>query len=51
MESFFPVRRDASSIFCASAVLMAMGFSHMTCLPASSASTVMKLRERLGVQT
>ncbi len=51
MDSFLPVRFAASIIFCASAELIAIGFSHITCLPASSASTVMKLCERFGVQT
>ena len=51
MVSSFPVRSAASTICCASALVTAIGFSHMTCLPASSAATVISAWEAFQVHT
>lgn len=49
MVSFLPLRRAAATMASASSKDEAMGFSHITCLPASSASMVMRAWEALGV--
>ena len=51
MVNFFPDFFHASIIFSASSVVAAIGFSHITCLPASKDATVIGQCATLGVQT
>ena len=51
MVSFLPVRLAVSTILRASAPVTAIGFSHITCLPASSAAQVISQWLMFQVQT